>query len=63
MNKAKCPACKNILEIQKEAKVQELITCPHCTALLELVNKFPPTLDWAEDPIVCLSRRILTKLY
>jgi hypothetical protein len=63
MHKAKCPACKNILQIQEEAKVQELITCPHCTAFLELVNKYPPTLDWAEDPAVNSSRRIFVKLF
>ncbi len=63
MNKAKCPSCKKIIPVQERTNVQELILCPHCTSLLELVNKFPPTLDWAEDPIVCSSRRILNKQY
>ena len=63
MSKAKCPACKKILQISKEINVQGLITCPHCSALLELVNRFPPHLDWAEDPAVNSSRRFLTKLY
>jgi hypothetical protein len=60
---AECPACKKNIRFKDETKVQELILCPHCKSLLEFVNQFPPTLDWAEDPIVCSSRRILTKLY
>ena len=63
MNKAICPACTKILQIQEESKVQEIITCPHCTALLELVNKLPPVLDWAEDPAVNSSRRVFVKLF
>jgi lysine biosynthesis protein LysW len=63
MKKAKCPSCKSTVELQEETKVQELVTCPHCTALLELVSKSPPTLDWAEDPAVNSSRRILVKLF
>ena len=63
MNKAKCPSCKKIVEMQENAKVRELITCPYCNSILEIVNKFPPTLDWAEDPSVCSSRSIFSKLY
>jgi hypothetical protein len=63
MKNAKCPACKKVVQIREETNVQELITCPYCNALLEFVNKFPPTLDWAEDPAVSTSRRIFTKLY
>lgn len=62
MNKAKCPSCKNIIEIQEETKVRELITCPRCQAILELVNIFPPTLDWAEDPAIS-SRWFFSRMY
>ncbi len=63
MKNAKCPSCKKIVHLQETTKVQDLITCPHCKAILEFVNKFPPTLDWAEDPAVYSSRRIISKLY
>ena len=63
MNKAKCPSCKKIILFQDKAKVQDLITCPHCKSLLELVNQFPPTLDWTEDPVVHSPHRIFSKHY
>ena len=63
MNNSKCPSCGKNIQLQEETKVQELITCPNCKSVLELINNFPPTLDWAEDPAVCSSRRIFTKLY
>ena len=63
MKNAKCPSCKKSVHLQEKTKVQELITCPFCQSILELVNNFPPTLDWAEDPAVNSSRRFLSKLY
>ena len=64
MKNAKCPACKKTVHLQEKTMVQDLITCPYCKSILELVNKFPPTLDWAEeDPAVTSSRRVITKLY
>ena len=62
MKKAKCPSCKTMIEIQEDTKVQDLITCPHCESILELINNFPLTLDWAEDPAVA-SRRFFTRMY
>jgi hypothetical protein len=62
MKTAKCPSCKKTVEIQENTKVQDLITCPRCQSILELINKFPPTLDWAEDPAIS-SRRIFNKMY
>jgi hypothetical protein len=62
MNKAKCPSCKKIIEIQVKSKVRDLITCPHCKSYLELVNKYPLTLDWADDPVVCSTHRVFSKL-
>ena len=61
MKKARCPSCKNIIELQEETKVQELITCLNCKSILELVKKFPPTLDWPEDSPVYSSRNISSK--
>jgi DNA-directed RNA polymerase subunit RPC12/RpoP len=62
MKKAKCPSCKNTVEIQEETKVKDLITCPHCHSILELIKIFPPTLDWAEDPAIA-SRHLFTRMY
>lgn len=63
MKNAKCPACKKIVQLEETTRVQDLITCPHCQSMLELVRQIPLTLDWAEDPAVCSSRRIFTKMY
>ena len=52
MKKAKCPACEKIIYMHQEIKIRELVTCPHCKSVLELVDNFPPSLDWAEDPVV-----------
>jgi DNA-directed RNA polymerase subunit RPC12/RpoP len=62
MRKAKCPACKKVILLDQEFKVRELINCPHCNTILEIVKKFPPTLDWADDPMVYSSRKIFNKL-
>jgi DNA-directed RNA polymerase subunit RPC12/RpoP len=52
MRKTKCPACKKIIQLQDDTKVQDLVTCPYCKSILEFTRDFPPTLDWAEDPIM-----------
>ena len=63
MKNAKCPSCKKTVRLADSMKVQELITCSYCSSNLELIKKFPPTLDWAEDPAVVSSRRITSKLF
>ena len=62
MKKAKCPSCHKVVELQDETKVQELVTCTHCKTVLELVKKFPPTLDWVED-LTISSSRFIKKYY
>ena len=56
--RAKCPACKNNIELDTKIRVQGLITCPHCQSLLEFIRDFPPKLDWAEDPVVSTNHRM-----
>jgi hypothetical protein len=63
MKTAKCPARDKVFQLQEETKVQELISCPHCISLLQLIRQFPPTLDWAEDQPVLTSQRTFKKLY
>ena len=62
MKNAKCPTCKKTVRLAERMRVQELITCPHCKSDLELVKKFPPTLDWVEDPAFVSSRRTFPDL-
>jgi hypothetical protein len=61
MQKAKCPSCKQIIQLEERVKVQAFVLCPQCKSFLELVNNFPPTLALVEDPAVCSSQGILTK--
>ena len=61
MKNAKCPSCKKIIQFQDKVKIQELVECPLCNSILELVKKFPLTLDWADDPAVQQSQRAYSK--
>ena len=63
MNNAKCPACTKVIQLHKKTYLQELIICPNCNSLLELIAESPPTLDWAEDPVVFLTRGIINKMF
>lgn len=45
MKKASCIACKKMIELQEDINVQELITCPYCKSIMELIRLNPPTLD------------------
>jgi hypothetical protein len=63
MKRAKCLACKKMIKLQEDIKAQELITCPYCKSILELMGLNPPTLDWPDDPVVRPSRGILSKMY
>jgi len=57
MRKSRCPSCQKVIDLQGKVNVREHITCPNCRENLEIVRKFPLTLDWAEDPAVSPSRR------
>ena len=63
MKRAKCPACKEIIEFGEKIKVQGLVSCPNCKLLLELVQDFPLKLDWAEDPQVHTQHWMYIKFY
>ncbi len=60
---AQCPACDMVIQLQVIMDYSELINCPYCNALLQLRNQHPPTLDWAEDPLVISSHRIFKKMF
>lgn len=63
MKNAKCPACSRTIQLNEKTKLHELINCRHCNSLLEFIADFPPTLDWAEEPAVLSTRRVMNKLY
>ena len=63
MGNVYCPACTRVIQLPKEIKVQDLINCPHCSSMLEYVSQDPPNLDWAEDPQVYPSHRLLKQNY
>jgi lysine biosynthesis protein LysW len=51
MKKARCPACKTTMELEKGPRINNLIICPNCKTVLEIIRLDPPELEWADDPI------------
>lgn len=51
MKKAKCPACKTTMELDRSSIINNLIICPNCKTILEIIRLDPPELEWADDPI------------
>lgn len=60
---ATCPACKGTIHLQENTKVNELVSYPNCSSLLEFISQHPPVLSWADDPLVIPSRRIMKQNY
>jgi lysine biosynthesis protein LysW len=44
---AQCPKCEHMLRLSKDVKVEDLVTCPECHWLLEVVSLNGPELDFA----------------
>jgi len=44
---AVCPECEAEIVIETKPAVGQQVTCPHCTAGLEVVHLSPLELDWA----------------
>jgi hypothetical protein len=61
MRKTQCLNCFKVIELEEDIKIQEIVQCPHCKVLLEVVRKFPLTLDWGEDPSPKKARRTLLR--
>lgn len=51
MRKTKCPACKKSIQLEKGIGLDDLVKCPECKNMMEVVQLNPPLLDWAGDPI------------
>ena len=44
---ATCPDCLVQIRFRKMPELEDLVTCPECEALLEIVQLKPLRLDWA----------------
>jgi len=50
MTSVVCPSCgKGFRLDEDEAVLYERTTCPHCDALLEVIDENPPLLEEVED--------------
>ena len=47
-NIGECPDCGGEVRFKKTPYVGQEITCRNCNTYLEVVNRFPLQLDWAE---------------
>jgi lysine biosynthesis protein LysW len=47
--RAHCPSCNSWVNLSDSAEVWDLIECPECHTLLEVVDLRPPTLDYANE--------------
>lgn len=46
---AYCPGCDTQIRFKRQPHKGQLITCPECEDLLEVIQTGPITLDWAYD--------------
>jgi lysine biosynthesis protein LysW len=44
-----CPDCDEKVPLGPHPRIGRRVTCPHCTAELEVIEVSPPELDWARD--------------
>ncbi len=49
MATAFCPDCEEGIALGPEPKIGQRVTCPHCSAELEVVDLSPLELDWAYE--------------
>jgi lysine biosynthesis protein LysW len=47
--RARCPACNALVTLRDNVEVWDIVTCPECQTVLEVVDLRPPTLDYAND--------------
>jgi lysine biosynthesis protein LysW len=49
--RARCPSCGAWVNLRDTAEVWDLVECPECNTLLEVVDLRPPTLDYASSDL------------
>ena len=47
--RARCPACSAWVLLRDTAEIWDLVNCPECQTMLEIVELRPPTLDYADS--------------
>lgn len=47
--RSRCPACGSWVSLRDTIEVWDLVNCPECDVLLEVVELRPPTLDYASS--------------
>lgn len=49
---ARCPECDSRIYFERRPDTGEMISCPECDTLLEVISVSPLRLDWAsEEPV------------
>lgn len=49
---ARCPECDSRIYFERRPDTGEMISCPECDTLLEVISISPLKLDWAsEEPV------------
>ncbi|MCL4868954.1 MAG: hypothetical protein KJ063_08305 [Anaerolineae bacterium] len=46
---ASCPECHAQIRFQKQPELGDLITCPECSTMAEVIRETPIKLSWAFD--------------
>lgn len=49
--RARCPSCNGWINLRDNAEVWDLVDCPECNTMLEVVDLRPPTLDFARNDV------------
>jgi lysine biosynthesis protein LysW len=47
--RARCPSCSSWVNLRDAVEVWDVVNCPECHTLLEVIDLRPPTLDYAQD--------------
>ncbi len=49
--RARCPACGAWVTLRDTTEIWDLVNCPECNTMLEIVELRPPTLDYADNAV------------
>jgi len=59
--KAMCPKCQNRIPVAGVIKIQDVITCPKCKTMLEVISKVPLTLSRVKNGAEYDSRQLFRR--
>ncbi|MBN1680510.1 MAG: hypothetical protein JW966_09470 [Anaerolineae bacterium] len=49
--RSRCPSCGSEVSLRDSVEIWDLVNCPSCNILLEVVDLRPPTLGYAQDEV------------